>query len=111
MGWFINKALFGGIKNRDYDTIQLALEKGADPNSYYYGITPLMRACMVDDSVIIRMLIDAGADPRKKDKQGQFDTYEFCKERGWEGAIEHIENCVSRRDIYKQFDIDPLNTR
>ncbi|WP_373092276.1 ankyrin repeat domain-containing protein [Zhongshania sp.] len=111
MGWFTNKALFGGIKNRDYETVQLALSKGADPNSYHYGITPLMRACMADDSVIIRMLIDAGADPHKKDKSGSYDTYEFCRDNGWEGAIKHIENLASMRDMYKEAGIDPSNLR
>lgn len=107
MGWFTNKALFGAIKNRDYDTIRLALAKGADPNSYHHGVTPLMRACIVGDSVIIGLLINAGADPEKKDKQGKFDTYSLCKENGWEGAIEHIENCVASRKLYKELDIDP----
>lgn len=111
MGWFTNKALFGGVKNQDYDTIRLALEKGADPNSYHHGITPLMRACMVDDAVIIRMLIDAGADPSVKDKHGRFDTFEFCKEQGWYGAIEHIENVISAKEIYRQFDVDPSKFR
>ncbi|MEM5535694.1 ankyrin repeat domain-containing protein [Neptuniibacter pectenicola] len=107
MGWFTNKALFGGIKNRDYDTVRLALEKGANPNSYHHGFTPLMRACMVDDAILLKLLINAGADPEKKDKKGKFDTYEFCRENGWEGAIGNIQSLVSIRASMLKLNIDP----
>lgn len=104
--WMINKSLFGAIRNRDYDTVRLALAKGANPNTHNYGITPLMRACLTGDDVIIGILIEAGADPEVKDKQGRVNVYEFCKENGVEHKIEHIKTCWSTKQAMLKMGVE-----
>jgi ankyrin repeat protein len=107
MGWLINRALCGAIINEDLETIQLSLDRGADPNTYHKGITPLMWACLTDNSLVIKAIIDAGGDPKKLDKKSQFDTYQFCRNNNLEGAIDYIDKCISINESKKALGIDP----
>jgi ankyrin repeat protein len=48
----------------DPDTVQLLLDRGADPNQWVYaGVTPLHAATVADSPEAIDVLLDAGADP------------------------------------------------
>lgn len=106
--WLLSKSLFGAIINRDYETIRLALKKGADPNSYNKGLTALMRACITGDDVIISLIVSAGADPKKLDKSGRFNTFQFCEDNGFEHKIEYINTCASIYENYLKLGVDPL---
>ncbi len=50
------------------DMLRLLLNRGADPNSTYVGATPLVHACNQKDMIMIRILLDSGADINVKSK-------------------------------------------
>ncbi|MDX2241936.1 MAG: ankyrin repeat domain-containing protein [Leptolyngbyaceae cyanobacterium bins.302] len=57
-----NTALLYACQKGKFETVQLLLKSGADPNPLGAGMTPLMAAIGSGDKSIIKMLIGAGAD-------------------------------------------------
>jgi ankyrin repeat protein len=57
-----NTALMYACQKGKFETVQLLLKSGADPNPSSAGMTPLMAAIGSGDKSIIKMLIEAGAD-------------------------------------------------
>lgn len=60
-----------------------------------FGITPLMRAAMLDRTTILKSLLNSGADDTIVDKDGR-DVYEYSRIFGSEKSIEIINNFKSR---------------
>lgn len=71
----VNAELFEAIESRDTVRADAALRNGADIHALaypkkagllgefvYYNHTPLIRACLMDDVAMVRLLIDHGAD-------------------------------------------------
>ena len=68
--------LFEGIINQDAETVQQAVQAGVDVNCahdthVFPRPTPLLEACVNGNDRIIRILLDAGADARWEDIDGQ----------------------------------------
>ena len=58
--------------NGHVETVQLLLERGADPNATNFNaMTPLHEAALKNHGVVIALLIDAGGDIYRTNKNAQ----------------------------------------
>ncbi|KAL2800550.1 ankyrin repeat-containing domain protein [Aspergillus keveii] len=70
--------LFHAVENRRAMAVERLLERGADPNKRAIcmnGWTPLHQAACNLDEAVIRLLLNAGADPRATDEQGHIPAH------------------------------------
>lgn len=63
----IDEKMFAAIKNNNSNSLKNALDQGANPNATHWGLTPLHFA---QNGEITKMLLDADADPNKRDQNG-----------------------------------------
>tara|TARA_B100001778_G_C18534253_1_gene605156 strand:- start:788 stop:1183 length:396 start_codon:yes stop_codon:yes gene_type:complete len=85
--WLKDKVLFGAIQSGDITAFTEALQRGANPNSYFRGQTPLIWACMRGEQFMIMKLIECGADPYQKDKSMKYNAFDMCKKQEEHGVI------------------------
>ncbi|GAX77970.1 hypothetical protein CEUSTIGMA_g5412.t1 [Chlamydomonas eustigma] len=73
-------------------TVQLLIERGADPNSKgEFGRTPLWRAAFLGNLDVITPLLIAGADPRLSNEQGELPSHVASKPE--------IKDCLLNWDL------------
>ena len=65
-----NTRLYHAVDNQDLGTVMRLLEAGADVNAAGYW-TPLHVAALHGDTVLIRVLVEAGANPDARDTGGE----------------------------------------
>jgi len=60
------------VWSNNYQLMKKLIEAGADVNAQNgQGYTPLINACAKDDPVSVKILLDADADQKPKDRQGR----------------------------------------
>ena len=76
---FLAAGLSGGSRPKVYKTVKILIDAGADLNKpSKWGITPLMRAVIGEKTEFVRMLLNAGADPSVRCKEG-FSALDYAK--------------------------------
>ncbi len=65
MSYLGGTLLYCAVEERRIDVASWLLTEGADPNGTYHGVggVPLEKAIRQGDTAMVRLLIDAGADP------------------------------------------------
>lgn len=120
MGMLINQAIFGALnqlkagKETAIGSLRLAIANGGDVNAHGWGhgLTPLMRWTQIlaesDDPggmLPIIILLEAGADPLKKDKRKEMSAIEYARQMKFDGIVEAMERHMELNDLYKQMGI------
>jgi hypothetical protein len=102
--WCSRSALMSACDGKHIPTARILLEHGADANLGRLDFTPLMNAASQGSLALVNLLLEFGADPSLRDREGKI-------------AIDHVELCgqivspVERqkvRDRLAQFQSDSL---
>ena len=90
------RALLNAVKFMVVSEVIRLLGEGADPNHQWYWddkdrIPPLHKACRNDNLTIIKLLVNAGADPNRGDG-GVFNTtpLHYACENGHKAIVQYL---------------------
>jgi len=86
-------ALYSSVVNGNASAAQLLLDRGADPNGGQHphkGVTPLHRAAQKGDEQMVSVLLNAGADGRRRNDNGRTPADE-ARRHGHDAIAEMIE--------------------
>lgn len=83
--------MLDAIKGHDGNRVVSLLRKGADPNRSFSGTTPLAAAVFEEDSLVLRKLLDAGANPNL-----EIDLPSYLRGKG---TALHMTACSPRTSL------------
>lgn len=85
--YYRNTPLMLAVYNGAVQCADALMRHGANPNQPdYYGLTPAMVAAQLDDTLILRMLLRAGADITLRDNR-EYDALAHAIAHNAEGAV------------------------
>ena len=91
-------AVFNAVSEKEVEVVELLLRKGANPNIQdISGVTPLMKACLLNDQEIVNVLIEYYADPYLKQTRGN-DAFYYDKT----GLLDEFK-VVERLGTFRKF--------
>lgn len=77
----LHRMLLEGIVKADIDAVRKALDAGADPNRVIGEFSPLETAAIAGEIDIVKLLVERGADPAIKKKDGT-PVHEWASQLG-----------------------------
>jgi uncharacterized protein len=92
----INKQLIEAIKEANVNRVLELLSKEAEPNAHYEDV-PLLMAIQYGQTEIVKVLLEAGADPNYEDED-QYTMLMFAASAGYLEIVRILVNkgaCVS----------------
>ncbi len=96
-GWYGRQPLHVAAEAGKFDSVDLLLKRGANPNAreQLHQQTPLHFAVNSDDFECIERLLDAGANVNAKDSRGETPVF-YCKSLR---VIELLKTCEADLDV------------
>ncbi len=92
-------------EERDFPaTVKILIEAGADVNvaarmTYQRGMTPLMTACNYAPIEVVRIMLENGADPEVRLKNGsERDAFAMAKTKGREDVMKLLREAVKKEE-------------
>ena len=91
------------IKFKREDVIKFAIEKGLDVNksSRKSGITPIILAACFNNTSVVELLLQHGADIDSMDKSG-LSTKDYAKKLGQKKMLAFLEERGARHNLYAE---------
>ncbi|XP_064389430.1 serine/threonine-protein phosphatase 6 regulatory ankyrin repeat subunit C-like [Halichondria panicea] len=99
--------LLSTVNNGDVRKVKSLLARGADPN--HPDCFPLHRACLFGYLEIVKALVEAGADPERKNKEGLSPVHYAASNGHKELLVYLIRDCKASANTRDQFNNTPLH--